>query len=199
MSDDAAQDDAGFGELMRRVRGGDQAAAEELVRRYEVEIRREIRFRLTDRRLRQVVDSVDICQSVLGNFFARAALGEFDLRSPADLQRLLFKMATNRLTDWARREHAARRDKRREVSFDAEAGPAEPAAVELSPSQQVSRAELLAESRKRLSAEELQIVQRRIDGESWDEIARHLGGTAEALRKRHARAMDRLLQELGIV
>ena len=191
-------DDSAFDDLMNRVRGGDEAAAEELVRRYEVEIRREIRFRLTDRRLRQVVDSMDICQSILGNFFSRAAMGEFDLESPADLRRLLVTMAANRVTDWARRQNAARRDKRREVSLDASDGGLDAAGHELTPSQQVSAAELLEECRKRMSADELQVVQRRKDGDSWEAIAQDLGATPEALRKRHARAMERVMQELGM-
>ena len=37
-----------FEELLRRVRAGDQAAARELVQRYEPTIRRAVRFRLSD-------------------------------------------------------------------------------------------------------------------------------------------------------
>jgi hypothetical protein len=33
-------------------------------------IRRVVRVRLQDRQLRRLLDSMDICQSVLGNFFA---------------------------------------------------------------------------------------------------------------------------------
>jgi hypothetical protein len=39
-------------ELVQRIRTGDAAAAAELVRRYEPEIRRAIHFRLRDPRLR---------------------------------------------------------------------------------------------------------------------------------------------------
>jgi len=60
-----------FCDLVQRVRCGDGLAAEELVRAYEPEVRRAIRVRLTDARLRRLVDSVDICQSVLAGFFVR--------------------------------------------------------------------------------------------------------------------------------
>jgi len=50
--------DHDFGELLRLVRAGDADAAAELVRQYEPEIRRTIRVRLTDPRLRRVVDSI---------------------------------------------------------------------------------------------------------------------------------------------
>src|SRR5262245_914953 len=52
----AMSDDASFQDLIRRVRGGDDAAAAELVRRYEPAIRRVVRLRLTDARLRRAFD-----------------------------------------------------------------------------------------------------------------------------------------------
>ncbi len=72
-------DDSSFQDLIRRVRSGDDDAAAELVRRYEPAIRRVVRLRLTDARLRRVFDSMDVCQSVLGSFFVRAAMGQYDL------------------------------------------------------------------------------------------------------------------------
>src|SRR5262249_35579497 len=57
--------DLPFRDLIVRVRLGDQRAAAELVGRYEPAIRRAVRFRLTDPRLRRTCDSMDVCQSVL--------------------------------------------------------------------------------------------------------------------------------------
>ena len=68
--------DESFTDLISRVRGGDEHAATDLVRRYEPEIRREVRFLLRDPFLRRSFDSMDICQSVMGSFFLRAALGD---------------------------------------------------------------------------------------------------------------------------
>ena len=68
-----------FTDLIQRVRAGDEKAATELVRRYEPAIRVAVRVRLTDPGLRRFLDSMDICQSVLANFFVRAAAGQFDL------------------------------------------------------------------------------------------------------------------------
>src|SRR5206468_2113644 len=59
----AMAEDASFADLIRRVRQRDEQAAAELVRRYEPAIRVAVRVRLTDPRLRRVVDSMDICQS----------------------------------------------------------------------------------------------------------------------------------------
>ena len=106
---------AGVGELLSKVRSGDAAAAEELVRSYEPELRRAIRVRLTDARLRRLVDSMDICQSVLAGFFVRTAAGQYDIQSAEELLKLLVTMARNRVIDWVRRANVERRDGRREV------------------------------------------------------------------------------------
>src|SRR5262249_43378354 len=103
-----------FALLMRRVRAGDEAAAAELVRRYEPTIRRVARGRLADTRLRGLSDSMDVCQSVLGSFFVRAALGQFDLQTPEQLLNLLVSMSRRKVADVAREAGAARRDYRRE-------------------------------------------------------------------------------------
>jgi hypothetical protein len=60
-----APSDSEYLDFIKRVRGGDERAAEELVRRYEPEIRLEVRtwLRMRDARLRRVFDSMDICQS----------------------------------------------------------------------------------------------------------------------------------------
>src|SRR5438105_2818266 len=102
-----------FVDLVRRVRAGDEQASAELVRRYEPAIRIAVHARLTDPGLRRLLDSLDICQSVLGNFFVRATAGEFELERPEQLIKLLITMARNRLTDHALRQRAARRDYRR--------------------------------------------------------------------------------------
>ena len=102
-------DDAGFQQLLGRVRLGDETASAELVRLYEPEVRRFVRYRLNTPRLRRLLDSVDICQSVFANFFVRLTEGQFDLESPRHLQQLLMTMAGNKLLDHARRQGTARR------------------------------------------------------------------------------------------
>src|SRR4029453_16591416 len=107
-----------FTDFVRRIRAGDDAAAEELVRRYEPLIRREVRLRIEDERLNRAFDSVDVCQSVLASFFVRAATGEYDLEGPDQLVRLLVTMARNKLASKARHEHRQRRDYRRVGATD---------------------------------------------------------------------------------
>jgi RNA polymerase sigma-70 factor (ECF subfamily) len=65
--------DPSFDELIRRVGGGDQQAAAQLVRDFEPVVRRVLRARLRDARARREFDSMDIFQSVLAIFFVRVA------------------------------------------------------------------------------------------------------------------------------
>ena len=64
-----------FTALLARVRARDPEAAAELVRRYEPELRRKVRFwlRLHAPGLRRLLDSADVCQSVLAGLFVRDA------------------------------------------------------------------------------------------------------------------------------
>ena len=106
-------EDADFLDFLRRIRAGDDAAATELVRRFEPMIRREVRMRIGDDRLNRAFDSVDVSQSVLACFFSRAATGEYELERPDQLARLLLTMARNRLISRARNERRLVRDVRR--------------------------------------------------------------------------------------
>jgi RNA polymerase sigma factor (sigma-70 family) len=188
--------DDGFVGLIQRVRAGDEAAATELVRRYEPMVRRAARVRLTDPRLGRLLDSMDICQSVMASFFVRAALGQYELDTPDQLLRLLATMARNKLANQAHGQRAARRDVRRvdPGAFDV----VDVAARDGSPSRQCEARELLEQARARFTPEERRLLDLRQDGREWAEVAAELGGTAEALRKKLARAVDRVARELGL-
>jgi RNA polymerase sigma-70 factor (ECF subfamily) len=185
-----------FAEFLQRIRSGDGEAAAELVRRYEPLIRMEVRLRLTDPRLNRLFDSMDICQSVLASFFVRAASGSYDLENPDQLLRLLVAIARNKVALHARRQHALRRDQRREVAIDPPG--LDLTADEPGPSRVAAGRELLAEVHRRLSAEERQIAELREQGFDWAAIAERVEGTPQALRKRLARAVGRVARELGL-
>ena len=186
-------------ELLERVRQGDSAAAEELVRTYEPEVRRAIRVRMTDARMRRLVDSIDICQSVLAGFFVRTAAGQYDIQTPEELLRLLITMARNRIVDWARRSNAERRDGRRDVSLQHDDGSdREIASAESSPVSVLVNRDLLEQVRNRLSSDELTLMEHRAEGLGWNEIAEKTGEQANAVRMRLTRALDRVAAELGL-
>jgi RNA polymerase sigma-70 factor (ECF subfamily) len=185
-----------FAEFLRRIRTGDDAAAAELVRRYEPALRLEIRLRLRDPKLRRLLEPADLCQSVLKSFFLRAALGQFDLDSPEKLMALLCTMARNKVAQQARKHNAMRRDLKRDVSLDA--GASLVPAAEPSPSRVAIGRETWEAFRARLSPEDLRVADLRSQGREWAEIARELGGTPQARRKQLARAVDRAARELGL-
>jgi RNA polymerase sigma-70 factor (ECF subfamily) len=185
-----------FRELIERVRSGDEQAAAELVRRYEPTIRRAARIRLRDPRLGRLLDSMDICQSVLASFFVRAAMGQYELETSEQLLGLLVRMTRNKVANQANAQQAGRRDHRRDVA--AVDGRLDVAAREPSPSRQAAVRELLDEARRRLSPEERALLERREQGGDWSAIAAELGGSPDALRMRLARAVDRVARSLGL-
>ena len=190
----ALTSEPGLPALLGRFRAGDSDAARELVEAYEPHLRRIIRLRIRDSRLRRLFDSSDICQSVLANFFARLSLGQFDLESPAQLMGLLEAMARNMIATQARKAQVTRRDEREIGGDDESTSPVVPGP---SPTEQVAWRELVDIVRSRLSSDERKLSDLRAGGHDWTEIAATVGGTAEAARKRLERAFDRVARELG--
>jgi RNA polymerase sigma-70 factor (ECF subfamily) len=189
-------DQEGFADFLTRVRGGDEQAAAELVRRYEGLIRREIRMRLGDPRLFRTVESVDICQSVLASFFVRAVAGQYDLEQPEQLVGLLLQMARNKVGQAVRRHKALRRDARRTAAEPVDE--VDVASSEPSPSRVAAGKELLHEVRQRLTEEERRLADLRSQGGTWAEATAELGGTPDTRRVQLARALDRIMHELGL-
>ena len=168
--------DASFDELIRRVGSGDEQAAARLVRDFEPVVRRVVRSAVSEgARARCEFDSMDISQSVLAIFFVRVAAGQYDLKEPDDLIKLLLTMTRNKVAEKVRRQHRLRRDSRRTVGGIEELALAGP---DPTPSSAVAGKELLEQARRRLSAEERRLVDLRGEGLSWEEVAASLGGTA---------------------
>jgi RNA polymerase sigma-70 factor (ECF subfamily) len=193
----AVSDNQTFLDLLQRVRQGDPRAAADLVKQFEPELHRVVRVRLTDPRLRRLIDSVDVCQSVLANFFVRVGLGEFDLRQPEQLLHLLIVMARNKLRDKARRQQAVRRDHGRLAArpdsvLDGLAAP------EPGPARVAAGRDLLAEVRRLLTDEERYLADQRALGREWNDIAAQLGVPPDGLRKKLSRALDRVVAHLGL-
>ena len=189
-------DENQFRDLIRRIRERDEGAATELVRRYENAIRRVVRIHLRDTRMRQVLDSMDICQSVLASFFVRTALGQYELDTPENLLHLLTSITRNKLTSQFNRLHAQRRDIRRAAAVGDETANFRDAASD--PSEQVSSKEILEKVRLRLSDEERFLADQRALGRGWNELAEELGKTAESLRKKLTRALDQVMIDLSV-
>jgi hypothetical protein len=185
-----------FEQFFDAVRRRDRQAANELARRLEPYLRRVIHLRLTNRKLRQVFDSMDICQSILGVFFAKADSHWLQIKTEQELQHLLVTMAFNRLRSRARHEQ------RRLASIPAGWDPEDRAG---DPSEAVSDHDLSLALRRRLTAEELWLFeQNQVQGRTWSEIAQDLGDRPanlrnagqDGLRLRLTRGLARVQREL---
>jgi RNA polymerase sigma-70 factor (ECF subfamily) len=182
-----------FEDLVRRVRQGDSDAAAKLVKDYERAIRVAVRTRLSDPLLRRQFDSMDVCQSVLGSFFLRAASGQYDLREPAQLVALLVKMAQNKLRMRIRYSRRQCRDVKRTVPLTDDI---ESAHNGNGREHQLNGREMLDRAMQLMSAEVREMARRRSSGEAWGLIASELGGTADGRRKQFERAMNRIAKLL---
>src|SRR5207249_403517 len=174
-------DDVGFADLIARVRAGDEAAADELFRRYERAVRVRVRARLTGAAVRRVLDSIDVCQDVMKSFFVRVRAGQYDLHSPHQLVALLVRMAEFKAVSLVQHHHRSRRDCDR-VTADSGALATVPDPAD-DPAEVTADRELLVRVRDGLSPEERPVAEMWAAGLSWDEVATQLGGTAEGRRK----------------
>jgi RNA polymerase sigma-70 factor (ECF subfamily) len=189
-------EDVSLGDLVVRVRAGDEQAATDLVRRVETALSRCVRVWLRDPRVRRRFDSTDVCQSVLMNFFLRLDLGQYQLTSSEDLLKLLRAMARNKFLSLVERESAGKRDVRRDDGrAPTELGLADDGT---SPSFHVMVEELSEKARQRLDPDERRLVELRKQERTWDEIGAELRLTPEAARKKHDRAVERVARALGL-
>jgi len=185
-----------FQRLIAAIREGDRQAADELVRTVEPYLRSAIHLRLTDSKLRRLLDSMDLCQSVLADLFAKRGAGWSGRESDDHVRRTLLTMAFNKLVSKARHE----RRNQGTLPEDCDVLDLAP-----TPNQVVDDLDLRAVIWNRLSeAERWLFDQNKVKGRTWKEIARNtdelpaaLHGVAhDSLRIRLARAIVRVRQEL---
>jgi RNA polymerase sigma-70 factor (ECF subfamily) len=185
-----------FAEFLRRIRAGDDEAAAELVRRFEPVIRREVRLRLSDPALFGLFDSGDFCQSVLLSFFVRASLGQYELNRPEDLRNLLVRMARNKVADRLRQLRRQPADGRRERAASVEG--MELAEREPGPERVAAARDLLRAVLTGLPEPERRLAELRMAGHTWPQIAAAVGAGADACRKQLTRALNHVLEQLGL-
>ncbi len=179
-----------FEDLVDRVRAGNQDAADELARMFEPFILRYVRFAMRKRRnfpvIRARMGSSDVCQSVLASLFLGLRDGRFELRRPDQVERLLRVMSRFKIGAESRRLSVILRE-----LFDGDA-PLDQADSGPGPEKTVDDKDLVETVVNYFTDSELDILQRRLDGHTWPAIADQLGEGAEALRRRLARAIDRV-------
>jgi len=187
-----------FSQLLAAARAGDERAMENIVKDYGPEIRRFIRVRLTDLRIRRLMDSVDVCQSVLARFFEGLASGNLEVRQPAELVRLLTTMARNRVVDHVRQEKSRRRGGDMHLSTrPVESHPVVDSAPD--PSEAAMRHDLFDTLKVGFDADDYRLVEQCLSGRSWEDLSNEYSVKPDALRKRFTRAVDRAAQRVGLL
>jgi len=181
-------------DLIRKVRDGDAAAAQEMVERYKPLLQREIRFLMRGPQIRTYFDSEDVCQSIFANFFLRLSLGQYDLQENRDLVGLLKKMVRSKVASRYRYHYAQKRDARK-LQHDL---PAVAADKSPRPDQVSIVKDLLEISLKRLSPDMAVVARQRMEGETWERIAQDRPESADALRCKFDREVAGIAREIGL-
>jgi RNA polymerase sigma-70 factor (ECF subfamily) len=195
-------------EFLETLRTGDSHAVEALLRQIDPFLRKVIRQRLIDGRVRRVVDTTDVFHSVVKDFLARTrstpataaadgertplpAFGEKAERqspfSPNALGAYLAAAVHHKI------QTRSRKEKRHAGSLNPEWEPASP---DSSPSQLIQEQDFKEAIRARLSKDKQRLFDLKTQGLTWDEIAERVGGRADALRMRLTRSIAAILREL---
>jgi len=179
-----------FQDLIVRVRAGDQDASTQFAKMFEPFILRVIRFEMRKQthytKIRACLGSSDVCQSVLKSLFVGLREGRFELNQPEQLQKLLRIMSRFKIATEGRRLSVILREVMDGGSPPdrADSGPG--------PEKPVDDQDLAEAVLRYFSEYELGILQRRLDGETWPEIAARLGVSPDTLRRRLERAIERV-------
>ena len=186
---------AGFSDLIRRVRDRDDGAVAEFLGLCSSLVQRSIRVRHRVPGVQSVLSTADVGQEVLLAVVRGIEGKQFVPETPEQLLRLLATMARNELRDQIRHQHAVRRDQRRHLAEGNEA--LERAAQEQpSPLEVVTTKELLEQVLRLLTPDERTLVTLRRQNYTWEEIAGLVGGSAALVRKRYERALARAREAL---
>jgi RNA polymerase sigma-70 factor (ECF subfamily) len=200
--------------FLETLRTGDSHAVEVLLRQIDPFLRRIIRQRLIDGRVRRVVDTTDVLHSVVKDFLARTrsrpetaaahgdrtplpALAEKATGPPSSKGQPAF--SPNALGAYlaAAVHHKIQTRARKEKRHAGSLNPAwESPSPELSPSQLIQEQDFKEVIRARLSPDKQRLFDLKTQGLTWDEIAERVGGRADALRMRLTRSIAAILREL---
>ncbi len=169
--------------LLRRIKGGDEAAARELLARYEAQVRLVVRRQLP-RLLRSRFDSLDFLQSVWGSFFRRMRLDQDEIEEPRVLVAFLAKVAKNKVIDEYRRAASKKADMNLEKSLWDEGGRTrELVAGGDSPSEVAEAREELSRLQNFLPDDRRIVLDLRVQGLSTREIGEKLQISERTVRR----------------
>lgn len=175
-----------FSKFLAVLRSGERDSIEELLRQLDPFLRQAIRLRLIDSRLRRVVDTTDILQSLLKDFLSQKQNNRPDGAS-GGLCAYLAAAVRNKV------RMRMRKERRQPSSLPEEWELVSP---EGSPARQVAAEDQCEAIRARLPEEARVLFDLRLQGFTWRQIAQQVGGTSNVLRVRLSRAIARIAREL---
>lgn len=188
-------EDDRFTALLERIRSGDQDAQRLLFEKYDAPIRRAVRMRIMHSRMRRLMDSEDIRQSVMKSFFLRFERGDLEFSSPGQLVGLLLEMTRNKVADHVRKAVAVKRGGGEDIEPLSNASFA---FIDDSPLAAAIESEISTQVNERLDAVEKELIQLRREGADWKQIGLQCQMSPEAARKRYHRMVDRISKEMGL-
>ena len=173
-------------DLLEKLNGGDDTAAERAFLEYEPYLRKVVR-RLLPGRLRSKFDSIDVVQSVYGDVLTAFRDGGMRFGTVAQLRAFLIRATRNRFIDRVRQHQTAAR-------LEEPLNDAPPARLPFSPRPRPSESAVAGELWERLLAlcppEHHSLLRLRRRGASAQEIAAEVG--------MHEGSVRRILRELSV-
>ena len=175
-----------FVDLMARVRAHDREAVAMLLERFEADVRLMVRVRLP-RALRNQFDSMDFVQAVWQSVLVRKGDDVGDFTDPGQFRGFLATVARNKVYEEHRRRSTLKYDLGREERLYVRKGerevPREVRAADPTPSETVQAGERLGQLIQGRTDHEVQVIQLRRQGMTFEEIARKLGKDERSIRR----------------
>lgn len=171
--------------LLRRIRGGEQAAATALYVRYAQRLQALAKAK-TSPALAARIDPEDVVQSVFRTFFRRASEGHYDVPEGDELWKLFLVISLNKIRTLAEFHRAAKRDVSSTVGLEH----SQPAVAARNGSQEEALHTLemiITETLDDLPEAQREMIRLRIEGCGVTEIAE--------TTRRSKRSVERVLQQ----
>jgi RNA polymerase sigma-70 factor (ECF subfamily) len=188
LGDATQRGESELADFLRRIQAGDEAAARELLRRFEAEVRLVVRRQLP-RLLRSRFDSLDFLQSVWGSFFRRMRTAPTEFEDSRHLVAFLARAAKNKVIDEYRRAASRKQDMHREEPLWGDGlRPRDVPDPADSPSEVAQAHEVLVRLRELMPRDRQAILEMKAEGLSSKDIGDRLGISE--------RTVQRVLEEL---
>jgi DNA-directed RNA polymerase specialized sigma24 family protein len=175
-------------EFFAALRSGDPETVERLLNQLDPSLRRIIRSRLKDVRLRSVADTSDIFQSLLKDFLFQKESPRSPAESSAGIYAYLAAAACHKI------QAKLRKERRHAGSL---ADNFAPVSLEPPPTQPLDDRDFVEAVRDRLGEDRRRLFDLAVQGLAWTEISAIVGGNPDALRMRLRRGIAGVLSELG--